>query len=246
MTPVGVRAFAVFFALVLQSTAAKSETFTFAIGDWPPFTSRDAPGYGLHARKVTETFRAAGHDVHYEFFPWLRSLEMTRHGSMPATFSWIYKKERTEDFIYPETPIDLARYVYFYREDRFPDGLENLTFEEIKSRGLTVVGIPGYWYQAPLEKAGVLFQSVPQEKQAWNMLAHGRADLYIEIDRVGLAHSRAVLTDESESIAMSEPIRIFPLYILFSKAHPEGARMKDIWDTYAAQAGISPPGSAIR
>ncbi|WP_299819275.1 hypothetical protein [uncultured Roseibium sp.] len=246
MTSGGLRIFAVFLAFVLQNTAAKSETFTFAIGDWPPFTSQDAPGFGLHARKVAETFRAAGHDVDFEFFPWLRSLEMTRHGSMPATFSWIYKKDRALDFIYPETPIDLARYVYFYRKDRFPDGLEDLSFEEIESRGLTVVGIPGYWYETPLEEAGVLFQAVPQEKQAWNMLAHGRADLYIEIDRVGLAHSHAVLKDEAEAIAMSEPIRIFPLYILFSKAHPDGALMKDIWDKYADPARISSAGSAIR
>ncbi|MEM5583327.1 hypothetical protein WNZ15_12750 [Roseibium sp. AS2] len=246
MTSGGFRAFAVFLALVLQSTVAKPETFTFAIGDWPPFTSHDAPGFGLHAQKVAETFRAAGHDVEFEFFPWLRSLEMTRYGSLPATFSWIHEKERTEDFIYPETPIDLASYVYFYRKDRFPDGLQDLSFKGIEARGLTVVGIPGYWYQAPMEKAGVIFQAVPQEEQAWNMLALGRADLYVEINRVGLTHSRAVLQDKADRIAMSEPIRIFPLYILFSKAHPAGARMKDIWDAFAEPEPVSSAGSTIR
>ncbi|POF32892.1 substrate-binding periplasmic protein [Roseibium marinum] len=246
MTSVGFRAFAVVVALVFQCAAANSETFTFAVGDWPPFTSRDAPGFGMHAQKVTETFRAAGHDVRFEFLPWLRSFEMTRHGTLPATFSWIFEKERAEDFIYPETPIALASFVYFYRKDRFPAGLQALSFEEVAARGLTVVGIPGYWYQAPLEKAGVLFQAVPEEEQAWNMLARGRADLYIEIDRVGRAHSRAVLDDAAESIAMSEPIRVYPLYILFSKTHPDGARMKNIWDAQADPARISSAGPAIR
>ncbi|PVB62017.1 hypothetical protein [Labrenzia sp. 011] len=246
MTAFGLRAFAVVLALALQGVAAKSETFTFAIGDWPPFTSPGAPGFGQHAQKVRETFQAAGHDVRFEFFPWLRSFEMTRHGSMPATFSWIFEEERAEDFLYPETPIDLARYVYFYRRDRFPDGLEAMSFEDIKARGLTVVGIPGYWYQAPLEKTGVVFQAVPEEARAWNMLAHGRADVYIEIDRVGQRHSRSILEDAAASIAMSEPIRVFPLYVLFSRTHPDGLRMKNIWDAFANRPRISSARPAIR
>jgi len=246
MTLGGFRIFAVLAALIIQGTAARAETFTFAIGDWPPYISKDAPGFGPHARKVTEAFRSAGHDVRFEFLPWRRSLEVTRHGSLPATFSWIYTEERAKDFIYPETPLDEAKYVYFFRKDRFPDGLDALSFEEVRDRGLTVVGVTGYWYQTQLEKAGIAFEAVATEEQAWTMLVHGRADLYIETDLVGAEHSRKFLHETADSLSMSKPICVFPLYILFSKAHPDGARMKDIWDSHGQKKRISSADPAIR
>ena len=166
---------------------------------------------------------------------------MTRRGSLPATFSWSYVRSRTADFLYPKTPVDTLKDVYFFRKDRFPENLKPLTFDEIKAGKLTVVGITDYWYQGPLEEKGIIFQKVATEEQAWTMLAHGRADIYIENDIVGREHSRAILGDEAGNIAMSEPIRTEPVYVLFSKAHPDGPRMLEIWD---AQTENDPDSSA--
>ena len=231
--------------LSMQGVSAKAETFTFGIGEWPPFISLDAAGYGDHARQVTEAFKKAGHDVRFEFLPWRRSLEMTRHGKLPATFSWAFAEERTADFLYPQTPIDLARDVYFYRKDRFPDGLEPLSFAELKRDGLTVVGVTDYWYQRPLEKAGVHFQKVSTEEQAWSMMLHRRADLYIENEAVGTVQSRDFLGDQAKLFASSRPLRIVPLYVLFSRAHPDGKRMKDIWDTYGGREQLTATKCAV-
>ncbi|MES0812501.1 transporter substrate-binding domain-containing protein [Roseibium sp. SCPC15] len=241
--------FRTFLSLLMMTFLAsqvRAETFTFAIGEWPPFISQKAPGFGLHSRKVTEVFRSKGHDVRFEFLPWRRSLELTKRGTLPATFSWSYVKTRTQDYLYPTTPIDTLKDVYFYPKHRFAEEVPPLTFKDIKQRGLTVVGIAGYWYQEPLEKIGVTFQSVATEEQAWTMLLHGRADLYIENDIVGQEHSRAILGDEASGIGMSEPFRAEPLYILFSKNHPASARMLEIWDSHEAEDTESFEGPAIR
>ncbi|MBN9673178.1 substrate-binding periplasmic protein [Roseibium aggregatum] len=235
----GVRSIAMLIALALQVAAAKAETFTFAVGEWPPFVARDSAGFGSHAEAVTQAFRKAGHNVRFEFLPWLRSLETTRHGSIPASFSWAFVEDRQKDFLYPETPLGEARDVYFYRKDRFPEGLEPLSFKELRTRGLTVVGISGYWYEAALRKEGVVFQGVATEEQAWTMLRHERADIFIENDVVGQAHSREVLREEAGLIQGSRPIRIVPLYILFSKAHPDGRRMLEIWDEFGSRKQVS-------
>lgn len=225
--------------LFCPSTLAKAETFTFGIGDWPPFISETAPGFGPHAEKVARAFRKAGHEIRLEFLPWRRSFEMSRHGTIPATFSWAFTKERTRDFLYPALPIDQARDVYFYRKDRFPDGLSPLSFEDLSESGLTVVGVSDYWYDAPLAEAGVSLQRVATEEQAWSMLLHGRADLYIENDAVGKAHSRNFLGTQAAEIANSRPIRIVPLYILFSKHNPDARRMMEIWDRFGGREEIS-------
>lgn len=225
---------------------ARSDSFTFAIGEWPPFISAAAPDYGLHTKKVTAVFEAAGHDVAYEFLPWRRSLELTKSGSMPATFSWSYVEARTADYIYPSEPIDHLRDVYFYRKDKFPDGLGALRFEDLKDRQLTVVGVTDYWYQEPLLDAGVTFQAVATEEQAWTMLLYGRADVYIENDVVGRVHSRSLLEDNAALIGSSAPFRTVPLYILFSKIHPDAGRMAEIWDKGAAVLPGEDTGPAIR
>ncbi|MES0884797.1 substrate-binding periplasmic protein [Roseibium sp. SCP14] len=241
--------FRTFLSMLMMTSLAsqvRAETFTFAIGEWPPFISQHAPGFGLHSQKVTEVFKSRGHDAQFEFLPWRRSLALTKQGSLAATFSWSYVKARTADYHYPKTPIDTLKDVYFYAKHRFPEELPPLSFEDLKGRGLTVVGIAGYWYQEPLEKIGVTFQSVATEEQAWTMLLHGRADIYIENDIVGREHSRTILGQEAAGIGMSEPIRIEPLFILFSKNHPDGAKMLEIWDSFEAEDAESFEGPAIR
>ncbi|WP_157738998.1 hypothetical protein [Labrenzia sp. VG12] len=182
----------------------------------------------------------------FEFLPWRRSLELTKNGSLPATFSWSFVEARTTDYFYPEIPVDQVDDVYFYRKDKFPDGLATLSFDDIREQNLTVVGIADYWYQEPLEKAGVSFQAVATEKEAWTMLLYGRADLYIENDVVGQVYSRSVLEDSAALIGMSEPLRSVELFILFSKTHPDGALMAEIWDKGAALLSQTDTGPAVR
>ncbi|ASP35155.1 hypothetical protein CHH27_19490 [Labrenzia sp. VG12] len=195
---------------------------------------------------MSDVFQSQGHTVAFEFLPWRRSLELTKNGSLPATFSWSFVEARTTDYFYPEIPVDQVDDVYFYRKDKFPDGLATLSFDDIREQNLTVVGIADYWYQEPLEKAGVSFQAVATEKEAWTMLLYGRADLYIENDVVGQVYSRSVLEDSAALIGMSEPLRSVELFILFSKTHPDGALMAEIWDKGAALLSQTDTGPAVR
>jgi len=227
-------------------SGAWAEDFTFAIGEWPPFISEDAPDHGLHSKRVSEVFEAQGHKVGFAFLPWPRSLELTRSGGLPATFSWSFVEARTKDLIYPEVPVARVDDVYFFRRDKFPNGVGTLSFEDIRDRKLTVVGITSYWYQEPLREKGITFQAVSTEEEAWTMLLYGRADLYIENDVVGQVHSRRILEDNAALIGMSEPLRSVPVYILFSKNHPDGARMAEIWDKAAALTGGTGREPAVR
>ncbi|MHA7775646.1 substrate-binding periplasmic protein [Roseibium sp. M-1] len=221
--------------ICLQAAPLRCETFTFAVGEWPPYIGSRSPGLGTHAQTVKRVLERAGHNVRINFLPWLRTLEMTRNGSYPATFSWVYTSERAEDFYYSTLSIDKIRYVHFYRKETFPNGLPPLDFDGLAHRDLTVVAVKNYWYQKSLEDAGVKVQFVVTEEQAWNMLRHKRADVYIESLEVGMIQKEEFLGEDAGMIDHSQPFRTVPMFILFSKSHPDGKRLKEIWETHAAQ-----------
>jgi len=220
--------------LVLSTTPIRSETFTFAVGEWPPYISSQMPGLGSHTETVKRIFNHAGVDLEFEFLPWQRSMEMTRNGTFPATFSWSYTSERADSFYYSTLSIDKIRYVHFYRKDRFPDGLDALNFGMLQRQGLTVVAVKNYWYDQPLREAKVKVHFVVTEEQAWSMLRHKRADIYIESLRVGEIQKREFLGPDAGLIAHTGPFREVPMFILFSKAHPAGQKLLKLWEAYAA------------
>ncbi|WP_420412833.1 substrate-binding periplasmic protein [Roseibium sp.] len=219
-------------ALVLIQSAnpARAETFTFAVGEWPPYVGSDEPHYGTHARTITNAFASAGHIAEYKFMPWRRAMKVVEGGSVPATFPWVYTEDRAKRFFVPDRPITTNNFVMFYRKDRFPDGLPALTFDEIRERGLTVVAVQNYWYEKPLEEAKVTVETVVTEAQAWTMLQYERADIFIDGDDVGIIQKAEFLGDAAEEITHSPPIHTVPLYILFSKTHPHGKKMLELWD----------------
>jgi polar amino acid transport system substrate-binding protein len=231
---------------IITTPPAVSEEFSFAIGEWPPFISSNAPGYGLHSELISEIFGSQGHTVKLEFYPWRRSLELTKVGTLPATYSWSYLQEREDDFIYPEHPLDQLNDVNFYRKDRFPNGLAPLSFDELKGRSLTVVGVEGYWYETVLNKAGVVFQTAATEEQAWKMLLHNRADIFIENDVSGDIQGRQFLGNDMDEIDRSAPFRTIPVYIMFSRHNPDAHRIMEIWDTGITELLDSGPDSRIQ
>ena len=228
---------------IITTLPALSEEFSFAVGEWPPFIASNAPDYGIHSQLISEAFESQGHTVKLEFYPWRRSLELTKVGTLPATYSWSYLKEREADFIYPKQPLDQLNDVYFYRKDRFPNGLPPLSFGELKSRSLTVVGVERYWYETVLNKAGVVFQTVATEEQAWKMLLHNRADIFIENDVSGDIQGRQFLGNDMDDIDRSAPFRTIPVYIMFSRHNPDALRMMEIWDRGITELSVSGPDS---
>lgn len=220
--------------LFMNTTPVRSEPFTFAVGEWPPYISSQTPGFGSHTQTVKQVFDHAGVDLDFEFLPWQRSMEMTRNGTYPATFSWSYTQERALDFFYSTLSIDKIRYVHFYRKDRFPEGLDPLNFSMLRQQGLSVVAVKNYWYDKPLTDAGVKVHFVVTEEQAWSMLHHKRADIYIESLQVGEIQKRDFLGDDADEITHTGPFREIPMFILFSKAHPDGQKLLRLWEAYAA------------
>ncbi|WP_155197575.1 substrate-binding periplasmic protein [Roseibium hamelinense] len=222
--------FAVLIFFRIVPSDVRAETIAFGVGEWSPFVGEKLHDKGLYSKLVAEFFEKNGFQVALEFYPWRRSLELVRSGTLPATFPWSFTEDRQPDFYYPKRPIGFLNDVIYYRRDRFPNGLTINSINDIRSKGLSAVGISDYWYQNPLKEAGIEYHEVSYDEQAWKMLALGRVDIFIENDVVGDRRKASVLQNMSTVIDRSEPFRRVPVFILFSKKHPLGKKMMDVWD----------------
>ncbi len=215
------------------SVASAAEPLTFAAGEWAPYIGSELPENGLHTQRVREVMKAAGFEVELEYMPWKRSFEMTKKGDFVATFSWSRTEDRVDEFYYPEVPVDAQTDVIFYSRTKYPDGLNVSSIDDIQAQGLTVIGYPGYWYEAEYEKRGMDMRAVTSAESAWKMLHSGRVDVLIENQVVGELSLNEVLGDQAGDIDQAAEVRSAPVYVLFSRQHPDGAAMRDAWDAHA-------------
>ncbi|MFY0618483.1 substrate-binding periplasmic protein [Shimia sp.] len=218
---------------VAGSVATAAETITFAAGEWAPYIGSELPESGLHTQRVREVMKAAGYDIELEYMPWKRSFEMTKKGDFVATFSWSRTDDRIDEFYYPEVPVDAQTDVIFYSHTKYPDGLNVSSIDDIQAQGLTVIGYSGYWYEAEYQNRGMDMRTVTSPESAWKMLQSGRADVLIENQVVGEMSLHDVLGDQAGDIRQAAEVRSAPVYVLFSRQHPDGAALRDAWDTHA-------------
>lgn len=215
------------------SVAAQAETVKIGVGEWAPYIGEGLPDQGLHTKRVVDVLKAAGYDVQLEFSPWKRTYEVAKRGETAATFSWSHSADREADFIYPKVPLEEQTDVIFYNKTKHPDGVTATSVEDIKAQGLKVVGLAGYWYEKALQDAGVDIHIVSSEDNAWKFLQAGRADIMIENEVVGSLSVENTLGADAGSIGKGAVLRTVPMFVLFSRAHPDGQKLADAWDANA-------------
>lgn len=215
------------------TASAQADTVKIGVGEWAPYIGETLPNQGLHTKRVLDVLKAAGYDVELEFSPWKRTFEVAKRGDTAATFSWSHSDDREADFIYPKVPLEEQTDVIFYNKEKHPDGVSVSSIEDIKAQGLKVVGLSGYWYESALADAGVDIHIVSSEDNAWKFLQAGRADIMIENEVVGSLSVENTLGADAGSIGKGAVLRTVPMYVLFSKAHPEGQKLADAWDAHA-------------
>lgn len=160
----------------LRAADQNPTTIRIAIGEWPPYTSEKLNGYGFGAKLISEAFAAAGVKVTYVFYPWNRSLELARRGSVEATGTWFESADRRADFHLSEPLYDSAFLLYYLKEK----AIDWQTIDDLK--GLKVGATTGYFYGeafAHAEKAGeiTVIRASSDETNLKNLL-RGRLDAF--------------------------------------------------------------------
>ncbi len=156
--------------------------------EFPPHTSESLEGCGIDCKIVTEAFKLEGIDVEYSFHPGARSYAMAKAGDVDGTLPWVWRKEREEDFYFPEPIITAGMDSFFhlktYNLNWDPD---NPDYNRVK--GVQFGAIIGYNYGEDFTKAEesglIKVHRVSTIRQNFQKLLAGRISIFMSGDIVG-------------------------------------------------------------
>ncbi|WP_269583167.1 substrate-binding periplasmic protein [Roseibium sp. Sym1] len=217
----------VFLLALVQApvTGAKPVPVRIAVGEWPPYFSEAAEGYGTYAQVVTRAFELEGIEVQYGFFPWKRALLETQEGRWPVSAGWGRTADREPYFHFCD-PVLIQREQFFYSTDR---PVTAKTWQDLQ--GLSFGIIEGAALGEDLDRL-VSEGSVTISRQATledliQMLAVGRVDLVMGNENVARkAISTAVPPAEAAKYLALEAIEVqWDYRVIVSKRTENGAAL---------------------
>jgi len=189
-----------------------------AIGEWPPFVSRNLQHYGLAARIVTQAFAAEGVKVRYRFYPWKRAYYETVHGRQDATAIWTRTPKREREVLFSD-PVLTAKKVFFHLEST------DFSWSDIGDlKGYTVGATRGYEYGKAFDKAvrngSIDVEYVNSDKQNFQKLLRGRIDVFPMTKAVGYSILNTEFTAAQRAQVTSDPkpVQTAVFHLLFSRA----------------------------
>ena len=197
--PRKITAIAVLSWIACFAQVVKAEFVDIAVGEWPPYLSKELKHNGAIAHLISDVFLEEGLEVRFTFLPWGRAYEDAANGIYDVTAVWMHKTEREKDFVYSE-PVLKEQFVFFH--------LKSFAFDWIELNDLQDLMIGGglnYSYgpefDAALDAGDLRIERVSTDKQNFKKLLLGRIHIFPQEVNVGYSSLRkAVSTDEYEKV----------------------------------------------
>lgn len=213
-----------------QNPAQPPATIRIATGEWPPYTSDKLNGHGIAGKLITEAFAAVGVTVTYVFYPWNRSLELARRGSIEATATWFESPDRRADFLISDPLFD-SNFLLYYRKQK---PIDWHTVDDLK--GLKIGATTGYFYGdafARAEKTGsvTVLRASSDEINLKNLLL-GRLDAFPLDQRVAeFMFANDLPADDAARItANATPVHSRPQHLLISRKAANGEALMRLFN----------------
>lgn len=212
---------------LIQIAPACANPVRIAVGDWPPYFSETAEGYGTYAQVVTRAFELEGLEVEYGFFPWKRALLETKEGRWDASAGWGRTEER-EPFFHFCDAVLMEREQFFFAAAR-PVSASNINDLGGMSLGVIEGAALGEELNKLVADGNVTIYRQATMENLFIMLDVGRVDLVMSNGKVA---SDAI----SKAFAASEDKRFRPLpevavnwdyRVIVSKKIDDGADLCD-------------------
>lgn len=196
---------------------ALAEPLRLTNGEWPPYLGEQLPHQGVASRIVSEAFALQGIQVHWEFYPWARSLQLAERGQRDGSAVWLRSKER-EDKFFISDPVVESSYYLFHRK-----GYDFAWKQVADLQGRRLVGTRGYDYGEAFQQAEASGQlqvhRVTRDEIAFRQLLAGRVDLFPMDKVVGfdMLHHHFSAAERAQLSFHPKPLRSDSLHLLLSK-----------------------------
>ncbi|MCP3924766.1 MAG: amino acid ABC transporter substrate-binding protein [Desulfobacterales bacterium] len=213
----------IFFTLDIYA----NDSVTLAIGEWAPYTSKIDPNGKVAEKIITEAFKFVNVDVVYEYYPWKRSLILTKIGKKTGTFPWYKTKERDKEFIYSKLPVIEINNVFFHLKT------VNFNWENIEDLKKYKIGDTlGNASVKIFSKKKIKIDIVPKSELNFRKVLIGRIDACIEEYVVGFSMIKKELGSDKKKLFTIHPKPFVKKggFLLFSKKIPNVNKIKAKFD----------------
>ncbi|CAN5746808.1 transporter substrate-binding domain-containing protein [soil metagenome] len=213
----------------VRAARAPMETIVIAAeDDWAPYSFAKPSGGvdGLAPALVAAVFETQNIAVKFVVVPFARCLLMAQTGSAAGCFDASITDENRAQFYWHPTPLFQEELAIFARQDA-SDAEVKLEQVEGHSLGLTI----GYTYPASvMGNTRIRKVNVGSDANLLNMLVAGRVD-YILLNTLP-GYYRA--SQDRQLVGRVKRVGLVQLdgfWVAFSRAHPEGKRLSEIFET---------------
>ncbi len=196
--------------------------------DWAPYSAfnaiKSAPeGYAVDI--VREAFKTQNIDVEFVVLPFSRCLHAVKAGEMVGCFDETMTETNKDLYYWHPTPLFDEELSIFGLEETpvKPLGLKDL---EGKSVGYTI----GYTYPPEFfQNSNIKKYGINSEKNLIPMLVAGRLD-YILLDGLASIYKLNKVPQLKDKLHKVGTVSKWSYWVVFSKAHPDGKRMVEIFE----------------
>ncbi|MDP4527511.1 transporter substrate-binding domain-containing protein [Alkalimonas delamerensis] len=213
------KATAIGFGLLLASYVIWAEPLLIASSDYSPHTGEHLPEGGALTAIMQAAFDKMEQPVEIHYMPFARAMQASRLGQYAAVLGVKHTDEREQAFYFPE-PIYQTAIVFFKRADSH---YHFDSYLDLVHQGVRYGSVLGYSHPDGLLETRIRHYQVSSEEQLFVLLRAGRVDLMAgdKLNGIYLLHHE--FPEFLPYIDWVEPpIEQQPLYLLFSRQHPQG------------------------
>jgi polar amino acid transport system substrate-binding protein len=201
----------------------KTDKIIIVTGEYAPYTSANAAGYGAFTQIVEAVLKEAGLESEVKFYPWARASRMVKNGEAWASFPYGYIKEMAQAYDYSDSVIQ-SPHLFYYLKSNEKLAREGVKFSKISDfTNYTFGGANDYWYgnKATIENSGIKVEWANDVDALVKMLHAGRIDFLIEDYRVeDEAIARLFPEDVGAFATLPNTASQHDYYLIISKDYP--------------------------
>ena len=215
--------------------ADEAKTIRITNGEWAPYLGEKLSEYGIVSQVITEAFASSGIKVQYGFFPWPRAIGIAQEGEWDAAAVWLKSPEREAEF-YISNPVIESEWVFFHLKS-YPFTWKIL--DDLK--GIKIGGTQSYAYGQEFldaNKSGkIKILWARSDEINYRLLLNGTIAIFPNDRIVGYEMISRLFTPKEAELIINDPkpLRVDPLYLLFSKKVPKNEETVSIFNAGLAK-----------
>lgn len=194
------------FSIFICTSVFASKPIKVSSTIYPSFSQPEVmpgKGNGVLYDLTVEACKAAGTKLQIDFIPMARivsSVTENNYAAALGTINWFTREQK--DHLVEAVDLITANIVFFYKKERFPDGISYEQLSDLKN--YKVGSIRGSSTLPLLEKAGITTELVAELDQNLKKLDAGHIDLTVAIDLTGRNMLKKIFPDSADDFSIVE------------------------------------------